>query len=76
MIAELGLMGWLFIALGWIVAGLGAAWLFGSLVRAGKGERADRGIPSAVNLHTDRTAEQSPAPDAITTTLNQPAKLQ
>jgi hypothetical protein len=75
MIAELGLMGWLFIALGWIVAGLGVAWLFGSFVQAGKAERANRSIPSAVSLYRDRSEEQSRAPDAITTSLNRPAKL-
>jgi hypothetical protein len=75
MIDELGLMGWLLVALGWIAAGLGVAWLFGSVARAGRGERSDHRVPSAVNLYTDRADEQSPAPGAITTSLNGPAKL-
>jgi hypothetical protein len=76
MIDELGLMGWLLVALGWTAAGLGVAWLFGSIAQAGKGGPADRRVPSAVKLYnTDRADEQSAAPGAITTSLNDPAKL-
>lgn len=74
MFAELGLTGWLLVALGWLVAGLGLAWVFGRFVQAGKGERSDREVPSAVRLYSDRVEESSRAPDVIEPSLNGPAK--
>ena len=74
MFAELGLTGWLLVALGWLAAGLGVAWIFGRFVQAGTGERADHGVPSAVRLYSDRKESPS-APEIIATSLNGPAKL-
>ena len=71
MFDELGLMGWLFVGLGWIVAGLGVAWLFGGIARTGRGERTAGDIPSAVRLYTERDQEHTAAP----ATFNEPAKL-
>ena len=74
MFDELGLVGWLFVGLGWIVAGLGFAWLFGGVARAGRAERKSGDIPSAVGLYaagTDRDEERVPSQGAF----NHPAKL-
>jgi len=70
---ELGLTGWLFIALGWLVAGLGVAWLFGGIAQAGRSERRNRSVPSAVGLYTNRDEEPAPAPGVLD--LDHPAKL-
>ena len=75
MFADLGLTGWLLVALGWLAAGLGVAWIFGRFVQAGAGERDDGEVPSAVRLYSDRAEESAGAPDVIAPSWNGPAKL-
>lgn len=75
MFGELGWLGWLFVALGWIVAGLALAWFFGAFARAGRAERTDRSVPSTVEFYKDHSGEQAPAPDPATNSFNRPAKL-
>lgn len=65
MFDSLGAFGWVLIALGWLAAGLVVAWIFGSFVQAGKGERTDRSVPSSVGLYTDPAeTDASPPPAA------------